>query len=419
MSKSFSKKGIIALCSLVYFVSYFSRKDFAAAMVGMISSSVLDKPSAGLMGTFMFIFYGIGQLLSGYLGDKFKPQYIILTGLSTTAVCNILLPFIPAYAMVPIWGLNGLAQAMLWPPIVKILSEYLDHETYVKANFLVTSAAHVATILLYIFVPVCLNIWSWQTVFFTAGALVVVSIAVFILALALVLPRDVQKQLISANKSSGRTDNERSFSKVMIASGIIPILGAIIASGFLRDGIESWLPTLYSEVFGRDASESVLVSVVLPIFSIASIYTVTAFHKKKLFNNELRGAIILFIACIALCVPLAVLINLKAMAARFICLILVALVCAGMHGINFLLISCLPGRFSSLGRSSSVGGLVNAFVYVGAACSMYGIALISDNLGWLATAISWIIISAVGAVLSAVAYRKYTAFISDPSQKTV
>jgi hypothetical protein len=43
--------------------------------------------------------------------------------------------------------------------------------------------------------------------------------------------------------------------------------------GILRDGIESWLPTLYSEAFNRDASESILVSVALPIFSIISIST--------------------------------------------------------------------------------------------------------------------------------------------------
>ena len=43
MEKKYSKGGIIALCSLVYFVSYFSRKDFAAVMAAMILDNIIDK----------------------------------------------------------------------------------------------------------------------------------------------------------------------------------------------------------------------------------------------------------------------------------------------------------------------------------------------------------------------------------------
>ena len=151
--RKYSKNGIIALCSLVYFVSYFSRKGFAAVMAGMLAEAVLDKPTAGLVGTMLFVFYGIGQLLSGYLGDRMRPQHLLCAGLTVTSLCNFLMPIVPSSTlMIPVWGLNGLAQAMLWPPIVKILSGYLDHEKYVIANLIVTSAAHVATILLYIFV---------------------------------------------------------------------------------------------------------------------------------------------------------------------------------------------------------------------------------------------------------------------------
>jgi sugar phosphate permease len=112
--KSYSKNGIIALCALVYFVSYFSRKDFAAVMVGMINSNIIDKPAGGLIGTGMFICYGVGQLISGYLGDRVKPKHLICFGLGTTAVCNLLMPLVPLSGlMIPVWAVNGFAQAML------------------------------------------------------------------------------------------------------------------------------------------------------------------------------------------------------------------------------------------------------------------------------------------------------------------
>ena len=263
----YTKKGIIALCSLVYFVSYFSRKDFAAVMAGMITDGAVDRANAGLIGTMLFIFYGVGQLLSGYLGDKIKPNYLIVIGLSSTAVCNALMPLIPEGMMIVVWGVNGLAQAMLWPPIVKILSTYLDHKTFVTANLVVTSAAHVATILLYVFVPLCLTFMSWEMVFFTASVLAACSIVIFVTALGVILPKNTEE--MSTDNGEART--ETSIDKVhesenlmsaLKRSGVVTVFICIIVCGFLRDGIESWLPTLYSEAFDRDVSESTLLSII-------------------------------------------------------------------------------------------------------------------------------------------------------------
>ena len=409
MEKRYSKNGIIALCSLVYFVSYFSRKDFAAVMAAMLSDGVIGKSVAGLIGTMLFIFYGVGQLVSGYLGDKIKPKYLIILGLATTAVCNGLMPFVGGRLMIAVWGLNGFAQAMLWPPIVKILSSTLDHEKFVTANLVVTSAAHVATILLYLYVPVCIEFMEWKTVFYTATALALLALVAFVILLGAVLPKDSDAPRKAA--LGNVTSEAHPLGEVILHSGIIPIFGCIVMMGFLRDGIESWLPTLYSEAFGRQSSESILVSVILPIFSIISVSLITAIHKKPLFNNEVRGTAILFLVAIVLCLPLYLLIDAASVAARIACLVLAALICAAMHGANFLLISCLPGRFAALGRASTVSGFTNACTYIGAASSMYGIALISDKLGWGATAISWMAIAAVGILLSAVAYRAYTKFI--------
>ena len=415
--KGYSKRGIIALCSIVYFVSYFSRKDFAAAMAGMLSSGVIEKSEAGLMGTLMFVFYGVGQLLSGYLGDKFKPQNIIVLGLSTTAACNLVIPFVSSSVMIAVWGINGLAQAMLWPPIVRILSKYLDNETYVKASLIVTSSANAATVVLYLVVPICLTLWSWQIVFLIAGIAAIVSMLVFIALLGAVLPKNESTEAFSDASKRESEKASTPFIKALISSGIVPILFCIVCCGFLRDGIETWLPTLYSEAFGRDASESILVSVLLPIFAITSIVTVTALHKKKLFNNEIRGTILLFALSAALALPIVFMIELESTVTRFICLVLAALICAMMHGVNFLLISCLPGRFVSLGRSSSVGGLVNSFIYVGAAISTYGFAVISKSFGWLETIIVWVAVAILGALLALSSKKKYTSFLTESANK--
>ncbi len=417
LKNRYNKNGIIALCSLVYFVSYFSRKDFAASMAGMISDGAIGRANAGLVGTMLFIFYGAGQLVSGYLGDKIKPKYLIVIGLSATAVCNALMPVIPEELMIAVWGINGLAQAMLWPPIVKILSLHLDHKTFVTANLVVTSAAHVATVLLYVFVPLCLTFLSWRAVFYFASVLAACSIAVFVIMLSVILPRNsdsslVEKELANPDAHNCGTAARENIFSVLKRSGVVTVFVCIIVCGFLRDGIESWLPTLYSEAFGRNASESTLLSIILPIFSIISISIVTSLHKRKSFNNEVVGAAILFGAALFFAVPLAFFVVMNGRVFGIISLILTALICAAMHGVNFLLISCLPGRFASIGRSATVSGVCNSCVYIGAAISTYGIALISEKMGWQLTVATWCLIITVGIAFAFISLKKYTSMIN-------
>ncbi len=379
-------------------------------MVNMLDLEVLTKDIAGLIGTALFVFYGAGQLLSGYLGDKLQPKYLMFSGLMVSAVCNLLLPLMPnGYLMIPVWAVNGFAQALLWPPIVRILSDNLSHEKYVTANLVVTCGAHISTIVLFLYAPLCISIMSWRAVFFTSTLFCIIAGAIFIVAMQIILPKNAEKIDTSATKFENA--EKISIWQILIRNGVLPIFVCIIAMGFLRDGIESWLPTLYKEAFNQSSESSILVSVALPIFSIISLFAVRAIHKGKIFNNEVRGAGILFALSIVLCVPLCFLININSSACRIACLLLACVVCAFMHSCNFLLISCVPGRFAKTGRASTVSGFCNACTYIGAAVSMYGIALVSDAFGWSATIIFWIGICLLGVAFAFLAFTKYTKFL--------
>ncbi len=413
MSKgSYSKGGLVALCSLVYFASYFTRKDFAAVMAAMLADHVMEKNMAGLVGTALFICYGVGQLISGVLGDRMKPQHLMLMGLVTSAACNLLMPLVPSPAwMIPIWALNGLAQAMLWPPIVRILADNLSHEDYVRANLVVTMAAHISTILLYVYVPLCLKVFSWQTVFYSAAGLAALTCLVLVVAMCCILPRESATPAPKKGKAA-KEPRGTPYLSLLTGAGVLFLMGCIVMMGFLRDGIESWLPTLYSEAFLRDASESILISAVLPIFSIISITVAAAAHR-GIFKNEAFGTAVLFFASIAVSVPLCLLIGTESAVLRVVCLLLASLICGCMHACNFLLISCLPGRFARFGRAATTSGFCNACTYVGAAASMYGIALVAEHCGWRVTVLTWIGIAAIGALLALVALRRYRRFIKE------
>ena len=170
------ERALIALCSILYFTSYFTRKNFAAVMVELISLDLMDKEAAGLVVSALFFAYGAGQIISGFLGDRITPAALIGFGLGLTAVCNFAMPFsvgVP-WLCVLIWALNGLAQAFFWPPLVRLLSENLTHERFVRANVVITAAAHCATICIFLFTALCLSVNGWHAVFFGPALLAAV-----------------------------------------------------------------------------------------------------------------------------------------------------------------------------------------------------------------------------------------------------
>jgi sugar phosphate permease len=256
---------------------------------------------------------------------------------------------------------------------------------------------------------------AWQTVFFTASILAACSMIAFALLLGLVLPSESEvtseENVKDDTKVKATSHNDENILAILKRSGVVTVFACIIVCGFLRDGIESWLPTLYSEAFNRDVSESTLLSIILPIFSIMSISVVTALHKRKTFNNEVIGAAILFGGALLCAIPLAFFVQMEGRVFGVISLLLTALICGAMHGVNFLLISCLPGRFASIGRSATVSGVCNSCVYIGAAISTYGIALVSELMGWSLTIISWCAILMLGITFAGLSYKKYSAML--------
>ncbi len=415
-TSNYSGGKIVAICSLAYFVSYFCRKDFSAVMAGMIEDGVITKQVAGYIGMALFVFCGLGQLVSGYLGDRFNPSHIILVGLCVTALSNLMMALVSsACLMILIWGLNGFAQAMLWPPIVRILSDNLEHERFVRANMCVTVAAHVSSILLYIYVPICLQTFSYKTVFCTAFVVGMIAMTEFAFAMHRVIfaKNYFEIPYPSLHKCDCTAEGEHKYISLVLKSGLPATLVSIMIVGILRDGIESWLPTLYSEAFGRDAAESVLLSVSLPIFAIISLCSITVLHKTKLFNNEVNGSIIIFAISFVLSAAILFFIGSESAVGRITCLILAAIVCSTMQAANFMLVSCLTGRYSRYGKTSTTSGITNSLTYVGAAVSMYAFPAISEKVGWSGTVFLWVVLSLIGAICLIAVAKKYARFIAD------
>ena len=193
---------------------------------------------------------------------------------------------------------------------------------------------------------------------------------------------------------------------LMAASGVLIILGAVAMQGFLKDGVQAWMPTFFTEVFQMSSSAAILSNVVLPVLNVVVITVATALYR-KIFRHEVKEAIFLFGLAVIFCLLLALLFESSAV----ICLILAALITGCMHGINLMFISFVPRRFGVYGKTATMTGVCNAFSYVGSTVSSYGIALVAEEMGWQITLFSWGAVALVGLGLCLLAWKRWNGFI--------
>ena len=387
------------LGGMVYFASYICRVNYAAVLAEIIQALSVSKSAASIAITGAFITYGVGQISSGFLGDKIPARWVIFTGLSGSALCNVLTGLSGNISvMTVIWCVNGFFQSMIWPPLIMLLARNLKGEDYKRGSVIVIGGSSLATIMIYLVAPLLIRLGGYTTVFY-ASALITFVIAV----IWIVLSRNIEiSGETAAQTAELKTGN---LFGLMARSGLIPIFVVIVSMGTLRDGITTWLPVYINQVYHLDTSTSILSSVILPIFTVVCLLIASRLHRRV--PNELSASVIIWAAALA---ASAVLLLTKD-SVRLAAVMMTAFMVGCMHGINFMLISHMPDRFVKYRWLSTISGIVNSFTYVGSALSAYGFAYLTEKSGWTATLISWCVICVIGLAISALSRPRYSRFL--------
>ena len=362
----------IILFMFTYLVSYLTRINFAAIIAKIEQAEGIPETILGLAVSGSSVFYGAGQLVSGYLGDKIQPKKLIGCGFILTTAINCLIPVAPSpYVMVVLWCFNGLIQAFMWPPLVRLMGSIFDSRDYSRACVFVSWGSSFGTIIMYLIAPAIIMISGW------------------------IPPKPITPQ---TDTTEGGGSIKSIFSPLLIF-----ILLAIALQGALRDGVTNWTPSYISKTFGIDAEFAILSTVILPIFSILCFYGASAIYRKKL-DNPLSCAGLFFGIAFAATAILTLLYNTNMPLA----VILAAILCGCMHGVNIMLVCMVPGHYEKYGKISFVSGLINSFTYVGSAISTFGVAAIAEKTNnWQLIIAIWAMIALLGTIIVLAFAKKY------------
>jgi sugar phosphate permease len=348
-----------------------------------------------------------------------KPQLMIFAGLAGACACNLTVALIPRMEVItPVWCANGFFQAMLWPPMVRIMAECLSDKWYRHCCVLVSMASSAATIAIYILTPVCIQLSGWQSVFYLPAALGLAAAAIWLANTRKLTSggpvqegeaaSDSMENPVSGavavcsseavSKAASGTDAEPAdkkplFLRLLADAPLAAILIAIVLQGILRDGITTWMPVYMSETFGMSNASSILSAAALPLFSVFSVLLSSLLL--GFLKSEVRTAAYLFLAgAFAGAVMLAAFDGMPV-----VCIVMMTLITGCAHGINLMLISRVPGHFTRYGKVSSVSGILNSATYVGSSLSTYGFGAVAEAAGWMPVVAIWIGVCAAGAAL--------------------
>lgn len=382
---------LFLLCAATYIVGLFGRLSYSAVMVDLIASGSMDKAQAGFVGTALFVAYGVCQIFSGLIGDHVSPKKLVFAGVLGSAVLNLGMGLTGSYAvMVALWALNGVFQSLIWSPVARIFAEQMppDQRRRVCSNAAATYP--LATVLTYLLASVLLSVLDWRSVFLVSSAVMAAAAVLWFAGMSwferVIAARGEVEIIELHHQHSSR--QKGGLLHLMVISGVLLAAVSSMTHGMLRDGIQTWLPSLMTDNFRLGTSASVALDIVLPLVNISGVFLTKAIAKNHI-HNELKGSAGFFAVTIVALSLLGFVCDSSAVASLL--LLTVASTC--MVGANIMLVNLMPIHFGAIGRASSVTGILNCAAYVGSALSSFGIGAVADSFGWAPAIWVWVAFS--------------------------
>ena len=388
MTKTYQKSGpglLIFIGWLMYATSYLGKVSYSANIAQIIDFYGVTKAEAGLAPTFFFFAYGIGQVVNGFLCKRYNIKWTIFTSLALAGSINLTIAVSSTFWIVKwLWLVNGFVMSMLWPTLIRLLTESLSTRALGKSSVIIGTTVATGTIVIYGLSSIYAIFNNFKLAFYTAGIIMIIVACVW--ALLFEKARGMARQerelldgaVVSGNKEIKKSEFSPSDKKFFYFSVCIFCFCAI-GVNLVKDGLITWVPSILKDEFGMVDSISILLTLALPIVAIFGNAAALAFHK--------RVADYIVLSCIGFVVIAGFVgVIIGSLGIKSVVLVLFGLVFASFFAatLNSLTTSIFPLFMREKINSGLFAGVLNGFCYLGSTISSYGLGYIADMGGWLA-----------------------------------
>ena len=365
-----------------------------------MSYFAIDKATAGLVGTCFFIAYGAGQVVNGLLCKKYNMRFVVFGSLLISACCNAVMAFCNEFAVLKyVWFINGATLSVLWPTLVRLLSETLSDDYCPRAVVVMGTSVAVGTFITY-GISAAFNAGigssvSYKYAFLTA----IICLPVLALVWNFAYPKLVGKgkaekeeNTIEPQTIKAPIEKKKIGSSLMISLVILAFFAVV--TNLVKDGLTTWIPKILEDTYEMPSYLSILLTLFLPMLALFGTAVAVRLNKNIPDTVDLCAIAFAFIGILMGAVMLFA--NLSA-AVMILCLSLVSL---STSAINNAVTSMFPLYHKAEINSGMAAGVLNGFCYIGSALSDYGLGLIADLSGWNAVFIVLCVASEVCVLIA-------------------
>lgn len=386
---------------VTYGAFYLCRVNLSVALPGIMRDLGYSKTELGLVGSALFVAYGIGQFINGQLGDKFGARKLISIGIFISGILNIIFGFATnLMVMVTLWGFNGYFQSMGWSPSVKTIANWFSPEERGKISGLYGSSFQVGSAVSWLLAGyLCMN-YGWRYAFWVPAFLLLVC-GIQFYARCVNSPEDIgfpsieeyakNRKSFSPNKreqtNCGKVAEDRHLGlrftlrqtignrKIWIASSSYMLLG-IVSYGLLY-----WIPTYMFENKGVTIGESALRSIIFPLSGPLGAFAV-GWLTDKFFGSRRAPMIVLMSILAGIFLLLYPRIPLGKNLLGLFCLGGIGFAIFGAH---VTMVTAIPMDYGTRKAASSAAGFIDSLGYLGAAIAGWGGGWLVENYSWNVT----------------------------------
>ena len=381
------------LCAVSYLAVYFARNILSVVTNSMTDSGHFTDSYTGTAGAFFFVFYAIGQLINGIIGDKIKAKYMLSFGLLFAGVTNLIFSLTavsnPKLALF-IYGMTGFFLAMIYGPMTKVVSENTDPIYTTRCSLGYTFSSFFGSPL----AGILAGFLAWQSVF-TVGSIVLFVMAVCCFLFFTIFEKKgiVKYGQFKAEKVDGQKLSLWESIKLLCKHRIIKFSLISMITGVVRTSVVFWLPKYISSYLGFSSENSAF------IFSAATLVIsttafISVFVYERLGHNMDKTILLMFslaavfFACtyfVKSPIPNVVFITLSVMASNASATMLWSKYCPSLR---------------DTGMVSSATGFLDFLSYIAAAISNAVSPMMVSAIGWGNLILVWFGLMVLGIIVA-------------------
>lgn len=368
---------LMTMAWLMYTVTYLGKYSCNANVSGLMAEFNVGKGAAGLIPSCFFFAYGASQIINSFFCDRYNTRFIPAACMFISAALNVVVGFTKYFPIIKyLWIINGATLALIWPMLVKTLGENLNPNEMAKSVVIMGTTTPLGTAAAYGLSALLTELNAFRAIFYITGVIMPLLGLLWIVFYGKMTGNGAKAEAEAINPLETTNVKHKKFTPPMVTT--IIMFGAFIAFvQIVKDGLQTWLPSLLQEVFGYKPSISLILTLILPLSGVPGTFVAVRMNKK--IKN-----------LIPLCLTqMAITLACVAVAYTGISLTLALLLIIGcvlgycfIYGINNVMTNLFP---LSLGKEYNIGfvsSLLNGLSYVGSTVSAYGLGEFSTKFGW-------------------------------------